>query len=180
MSTSSETPDEDDETNDADEADALEIPGMDLLDVVVACLREDGRAFETQDDEVPTLRLRHDGAAGGWSYYLRIEPDPRAVIVYSVFPIDAPVDRRAAVMECVCRINSGLVFGNLEIDLDDGEILGKTSISARGAALTVALVRNLIEDNLEMMEVYIPALVDVLEGRLAPAAAVERAEGDAG
>lgn len=177
MSTSSETPDEDDEAN---EADALEIPGMDLLDVVVECLREDGRAFETQDDEVPTLRLRHEGAAGGWSYYLRVEPDPRAVIVYSVFPVDAPEGRRAAVMECVCRINSGLVFGNLEIDLDDGEILGKTSISARGAALTVALVRNLIEDNLEMMDVYVPALVDVLEGRLAPAEAVEEAERDAG
>lgn len=78
--------------------------------------------------------------------------------------------------EFLARLNHGLLHGAFEIDLADGEILRKTSLSARDAALTPALIHNLVEDNLDGMDTYFPALLDVIRDRRSPAETVAAVE----
>ena len=148
----------------------------DLLAAALAGLRAEGRRFELVAEELPTLRFGHEGRAGRWFAYVRVDADDRVVACYSVFPADAPEERRAAACECVARINSGLAVGCFELDLADGEILARTSISARGAALSAELVHGMIEDNLLVMDTYFAALQAVLDGRT-PAEAIALVEG---
>lgn len=150
--------------------------GTELLEAVLVALRAEGRRFELVDDPLPTLRFGHEGRSGRWFAYVRVDPEDRVVACYSVFPADAPPERRAAVCECVARINSGLAVGCFEIDVADGEILVRTSIAARGAALPSELVHVMIEDGLLLMDTYFAAVQAVLEGR-EPAEAVGLVEG---
>lgn len=150
--------------------------GTDLLEAVLAALRAEGLRFELVADALPTLRFGHEGRSGRWGVYVRVDPEDRVVSCYSVFPADASPERLAAASECVTRINSGLAVGTFELDLADGEILVRTSISARGTELSPALVGGMIADNLRAMDTYFPALVEVLAGERSPAEAVARAE----
>lgn len=147
----------------------------DLLAAVIEALRARGVRFQEVEADPPTLRLGHEGRSGRWAWYVRVDPEDRVVAVFSVFPWDAAPERRAAACECLTRINSGLALATFELDLADGEILCRTAVSARGAALSPALVEGLIEGNLQAMDVYFPALVEVLAGG-EPAEAVARAE----
>ena len=116
------------------------------------------------DDPEPRLRLRVEGEHGAWSVYVRALPEAAVLAVYSVFPIDTPPERRVAMACAVARANAGLDLGNFEFDLDDGELLFKTSIALRGEALTPGLFAALIEDNIAAMDHFFPMLNAVLYG----------------
>jgi hypothetical protein len=155
---------------------ATDVPGMDLLEAVLAFLREQNWQFETTEPDPPTLRMGFQGLNGRWSCYARIYPDTREFLFYSVFPVDSPPERRTAMMECLTRVNSGLTIGNFELDLEDGEILYKTSISAEGDRLTPQMVSNTVLANIETMDRYLPALLNVLYERASPAEAVAQSD----
>lgn len=58
--------------------------------------------------------------------------DVQRVSVYSSYPIYAPKYRRAALAECLTRINYRTIVGNFEMDLTDGEIRMRTTTEASG------------------------------------------------
>ena len=142
-----------------------------LVEAVLATLEGNGWDYEVSDNDSvdgPLLRLVHDGTSARWVFYVHIEAGERYVAVYSVFPFDAPEEHRAATAELLTRINSGLVIGNFEIDLEDGEILGKTSLSAADDLVSTAAISRLVEANLEAMDRYFPAIAAVASGDMTP------------
>ena len=99
------------------------------------------------------------------------------LLFYSVYPLNAPEERRAAVSELLTRANFGQFLGNFEMDWEDGEVRYKTSISVEDDRLTPALVKQVVEPNLRAMDRYLDAIRSVADGTAAPAEALERAEG---
>jgi hypothetical protein len=91
--------------------------------------------------------------------------------------VNAPPDRRQAITEFLTRANSGLLIGNFEINLDDGEICYKTSLDVSDAELSPALVKNVVYMNVLMMDRYLPGIMAVLYGEVSPAEALARIEG---
>ena len=88
-------------------------------------------------------------------------------------------DDRERVGEYLTRANWGMAIGNWEMDPTTGEVRYKTSIDVGDDdELTIGLVKGLVYTNMRMVERYLPGLLDVAAGTLAPAAAVQRAEGD--
>ena len=81
--------------------------------------------------------------------------------------------------ELLTRVNYGLVAGNFEMDLDDGEIRYKTALALGGTPLTEPLFDGILSPNLMAMQRYLPALRDVAAGRLSPVEAVALVEGGA-
>ena len=72
--------------------------------------------------------------------------------------------------------NYGLLVGNFEMNLDDGELRYKTSLDFEGLdELPLQLVRNLVAANVRTMERYLPGLAAVAEGA-DPRAAVTAVE----
>ena len=77
---------------------------------------------------------------------------------------------------CVVAI-FGLLIGNFEMDMSDGEVRFKTSIDVEGDRLSTALLRRLVDLNLEMMDKYLPGLHAVIEEGTPPVSAIAAIEG---
>ena len=146
-----------------------------ILQSAEAYLRSQGWSYVRLEGR-PTLQLKFTGAEGEWLCYALAREAERQLLFYSVFPTNAPEVRRAAVAELLTRANFGLYLGNFEMDWDDGEVRYKTSLAIDDAALTPALVKQVVEPNLRMMNRYFAAIGAVAAGNASPAAAIARAE----
>ena len=87
-----------------------------------------------------------------------------------------PEARRREVTEFVARANYGLLLGNFEFDVNDGELRYKSSIDLEDSTLSQAQFRNLLFGSLAALDRYLPHLQRVMQGTADPAAAVADAE----
>ena len=116
------------------------------------------------------LQLAFQGEKGRWNCYARIYEAEKQFIFYSIFPVAVPEEDRMLMAEFLTKANYGMIVGNFELDLTDGELRYKTSIDVEGDRLTLALVRSLVYANVTIMDRYLPGIVAVLEGSSIPEA----------
>jgi hypothetical protein len=67
------------------------------------------------------------GEHGSWLLVGQAHEVAGSLAIYSVLPSRIPEERRDAVALLLTRINYGLIVGNFELDLDDGEVRFKAS-----------------------------------------------------
>ncbi len=137
---------------------------------------EDDRWDVARLDGEPVLSMNVAGKNGQWRCVAKSREEQKQFVFYSVCGTSAPEHRRQAVAEFVTRANFGMVIGNFELDFDDGEIRYKTSIDVEGVSLAPALIKNLVYANVLMMDRYLPAITQVIEGTASPRAAVASVE----
>lgn len=89
------------------------------------------------------------------------------VLVYSIFPIFVPLNRRAAMAEGISRINYATVTGNLEMDPADGEVRVRTLAESDGA-LSDAMIARALASSLDAANGHFARLVVVAFGNAAP------------
>jgi hypothetical protein len=123
------------------------------------------------------LRMDVEGESGRWACYAIEQSESAQYVIYSAVPMPCPANRRAATMELLTRANFGLIVGNFELDLDDGEVRFKTSLDVDGDRLSVPLARRLVAMNLHTMDQYLPAILAAMSGALGPLEALALAEG---
>ncbi|MFN8507987.1 MAG: YbjN domain-containing protein [Dehalococcoidia bacterium] len=131
----------------------------------------------TQFTGRPILRFSHEGSNGRWVCIAHCREADDRFLFYSIGLAATPVERRAALAEFITRANFGLLVGNFEMDMDDGEIRYKTSIDVEGDRLSTALLQQLVRVNLEMMDKYLPGLYAVANEGMEPLAAIVAVEG---
>ena len=154
-------------------------------------LRDDVTRFFTDDgwELIPT-EVDHtwvtgvSGDNGRWSVAVQVHEPEQVIVLYSLSPADAPVDRFDETIEFVTRANAGMVIGNFEFDYDDGGVRFKTSIDVEGLAEEVLrggvldyFVRDLAYTNVGTFDKYLPALLTVIRGESSPATAIAMVEG---
>lgn len=148
-----------------------------MADVVSSYLSGKDWVFEREDSEDDvTLRFAIEGKNGRFMIYALNYEKERQLVFYSVFPIKAPPEYRPAISEFVQRANRGMIIGNYEIDLEDGEVLFKTSIEIDAEALTPKLCDALLRANVTTMDTYFPGLLDVTYGKCSPVEALAKLE----
>lgn len=118
------------------------------------------------------IRLVSTAANSRWNCFAQAREEQRQFIFYSVYPDNAPEERLAVVSEFLTRANFGLMIGNFELDLDDGEIRFKTSIDLKEASLTPGLLKQLVYPNVVTMGRYILAIQMVIQGHQSPLEAI--------
>lgn len=146
-----------------------------VYEALVAFLRSQRWVFR-EERARHLVSFDYANAAGAWSTYAVAFEEARQVAVYGVVPFPAEADRRAAAAELITRINFGLVIGNFELDLSDGEVRFKTSLDFEGSELTEALLRQLLRSNLAVMEHHLPAFVAVVVNKVDVATALAAIE----
>lgn len=104
------------------------------------------------------------GGAGTWTCFVWVREPEAQLVVHSVAPFAVPEAQRVAVALYLTRANFGLVVGNFELDLDDGEVRFKTSVDLEGTEVGQALFRHLIGANLRATDTYLGGVVEVMEG----------------
>jgi hypothetical protein len=118
------------------------------------------------------LRLGFTGSSGNWTCYAQTREAQRQVVFYSICPLRAPDGKRMLMAEFLTRANYGLILGNFELDLDDGEIRYKTSLDIEDAELTPMLLSHIVYANVTSMDRYLPGIIAVIAGSQTPLAAV--------
>lgn len=146
-----------------------------LLDIAKQFFIED--EWPVKDIEGETiLSTGFSGQNGQWRCRARTDEERFQLYFHSYFPKNAPYETRPAVMEFLTRANYGLLIGNFEMDIHDGEIRYKTSLDVEGDDLTPALVKQLVYANVLTMDRYFLGLEAVLDETQTPAQAIKMIE----
>ncbi|HVV86154.1 MAG TPA: YbjN domain-containing protein [Kofleriaceae bacterium] len=129
---------------------------------------------------VTALRLQFRGQHGSWMCVVRVREAQGQIAFYSLAPSAVPAGRRAAMAEFIARANYGMIVGNFELDVGDGDLRFRTSLDlgpagAEGAPIFSDLFGRIIAANLHMMDRYLPGIADVVGGRT-PAEAIAAIE----
>jgi hypothetical protein len=147
-----------------------------ILESIRKFFRDDDWPFTVMEGK-PILRTGFSGKNGKWTCFAQARENQQQFIFYSVFPNPAPEDRRPAAMEFITRANYGLVIGNFEMDIHDGDIRCKTSIDVEGGELNHVLIRQVVYSNVMTMNKYLPGLMSVLYANVSPEQAIRTIEG---
>lgn len=110
------------------------------------------------------LSFPYSGKNGRWTCYAQAIEHMDVFAFYSVLSVNAPAERRAEVAEFITRANYGLVLGNFEMDLRDGEIRYKTTIGIGELELTAGMIGPSVYANAVTMDRYLPGLMQVIYG----------------
>jgi hypothetical protein len=130
-----------------------------MRDVVMRFFEGEGVKVEVVDG---VLRTAFSGENGRFLSFSRIDEDTGVFVFYSLAPVQVPADKLASALELVARLNYGHTLGNLEIDVESGEIRMKTSIDIEGEELTEGLVANVVYANLASLDQFLPAITAVV------------------
>ncbi len=106
---------------------------------------------------------------------LLYDEDSRFVF-YLDFLTPVPEKSRLLAIEFLTRANFGIVIGNFEIDHESGLVRFKTSLDFAGLKLSEVLVRNLILDAMDAVELYAEGLRQVVLQKQSPLKAIQDVE----
>jgi hypothetical protein len=146
-----------------------------MFDTVIEFFEENEWHFVRIPNET-VLSMGVSGKNGKWNCYAQVKEQQEQFVFYSVCPVNAHDDKLPAVTEFITRANYGLIIGNFELDLRDGEIRYKTSIDVEGDSLSRALLEQLVYANLTIIDRYLPGLMSVIYGNISPEDAIFRIE----
>ena len=138
--------------------------------------------FETDEwtykrlGELEALEMGVAGENGNYRVVALVDAGRSIVRFLTFVEGKVPESRRRDVMEFVTRANYGLLLGNFELDLGDGEVRFKSSLDVEGGALTYSQYQNLLYVSLATVDRYFPGLERVIQGNADPAAAVSDVE----
>jgi len=126
--------------------------------------------FEEEEWEVTTedegiLRSVFDGENGHWMCYTQILSDFEQVLFYSICPVPVPAFALSAITEFICRVNAELSLGNFELDFGHSKVRFRTGVDVSGVGLAQTLFRNLVFQNLAVMDFYFSEIMGIIAGR---------------
>lgn len=147
-----------------------------VFESISAFLKDDDWQYEVAEPN-RLLRFGFTGTNGRFTSYAQVFEQRSQLCVYTMIPFSAPEAVRPAVMEFITRANYGMILGNFEMDLHDGEIRYKTSIDVEGAELTRPLARHVVYGNCLTADRYLPGLMAVISGGKSAADAIAIVEG---
>ena len=133
-----------------------------MRDVVTAFFESE--SVPAREGPSGTFACSFAGERQTYEAVVRVDERTEVVAVWSTLPVAVDADRRAALVEKVCRLNCGHIIGNLEIDVDTGVVRMKTSIDYGGEELTEGFVANLVWANVAAADQLLPALLEVAVG----------------
>lgn len=152
-----------------------------VFETIANFFKEDEWDF-SQVEGQSILQMDFPGDNGNWMCCAQAVENAETAqfLFYSICPVKVPEERLLAVAQFLMRANYGIVIGNFELDLDDGEIRYKTSIDVKDDRLSSALCKQLVYINLAMMDRYLPGIMEVIYGGVSPESAIAQIENQLG
>ena len=147
-----------------------------LYDTTIQALMEAEYKFRTTDD-ASIIQMGFSLENGTYQLYMKIREDRRQVLLFGYLDSKVPPDKRGQVAEVLVRANYGLLIGNFELDMDNGDLRYKTSVDVDGGQLTPKMVQNLIAVNVGTLNRYVPAVLSVIYGNVDPKDAFQKVDG---
>ncbi|MCC6622698.1 MAG: YbjN domain-containing protein [Deltaproteobacteria bacterium] len=125
-----------------------------------------------------SLATGFEGANGRFVAVVAVREEEQQLVFYAYAPDLTAPDQRIAMMELVTRMNLGMMIGNFELDLDDGEVRFKVGVDAEAIEDPRALVPAHLGTCLRTLDLYLPAIEAVQSGTASPSHALDLVEVD--
>src|SRR6056297_544894 len=107
------------------------------------------------------------GEHGEWHGVIE-QRDPDTVVVYSLVPVELPIDRFVDAMELTLRLNEGLTTSTFDLDVESGEMAVRTGVDLSDrpprSAEAVGLLRRSIHTNAAVLDDHLAAVVAFCDG----------------
>jgi hypothetical protein len=147
-----------------------------ILDEIEHFLKDDQWPATLLEDR-PIYKTGYNGDHGEFNCYAQAREEQEQFVFYSVFPVKVPESNFQSISEYIQRANFGMIIGNFEIDIEDGEVRYKTSVDLEGVEQATHLLRNMVYANVLTMDKYFNGLMRILHGGLTPVEAIKEVEG---
>ncbi|WP_413519377.1 hypothetical protein [Psychrobacter glacincola] len=106
---------------------------------------------DSQKSHYLSLRMRNKQLDCG--YLFRVQERNKLLAVYGILPFLIPESHQSAAMLLITQINYDMMIGNLEMDVDDGEIRYKNAIDIEAVGLDDDILEHLLQSVIAMTTV---------------------------
>lgn len=106
---------------------------------------------DSQKSHYLSLRMRDKQLDCG--YLFRVQENNKLLAVYGILPFLIPESHQSAAMLLITQINYDMMIGNLEMDVDDGEIRYKNAIDIEAVGLDDDILEHLLQSIIAMTTV---------------------------
>ena len=86
-------------------------------------------------------------------YLFRVQEKTKLLAVYGILPFLIPESHQSAAMLLITQINYDMVIGNLEMDINDGEIRYKHAIDIEAVGIDDEITEHLLQSVIAMTTV---------------------------
>lgn len=107
-----------------------------------------------------SLRVKNKQTSCG--YLIRVQEGNRLLAVYGVLPFLIPESHQSAAMLLITQINYDMLIGNLEMDVNDGEIRFKHAVDVDVVGIDDAVIEHLLQSVIAMTTVAYEIFSDLL------------------
>jgi hypothetical protein len=145
------------------------------FDSILSYFERDGWKYRRLSGH-DALEMGVAGEKGTYRLVVVVDGDRSIVRFLTFLEGKVPDTRRREVMEYLTRANYGLLLGNFELDLGDGEVRFKVASDVEGTGFSYEQYQSTLYVSVAMMDRYFPGLQKVVQGSSDAAAAIAEAE----
>lgn len=127
----------------------------------------------TQVEGKNVLLFGIGGKNGNFQCIADLIEEENRFVFFSVCGANTPSNKRREMLDLLNNLNYKLFFGNFEMDLEDGEIRFRTSISFNHIELNLKFIEELIMSNIITMDISLPSIVGLMYGEITVEKALE-------
>ncbi|MGB6925142.1 hypothetical protein [Psychrobacter sp.] len=106
---------------------------------------------DSQKSHHLSLRMRHKQINCG--YLFRVQEKNKLLAIYGILPFLIPESHQSAAMLLITQINYDMLVGNLEMDVNDGEIRYKNAIDVEAVGIDNEIIEHLLQNVVAMTTV---------------------------
>jgi len=118
---------------------------------------------DSQQSHHLSLRMRHKQINCG--YLFRVQEKNKLLAVYGILPFLIPESHQSAAMLLITQINYNMLIGNLEMDVNDGEIRYKNAIDVEAVGIDNEIIEHLLQSVVAMTTVANELFVDLINNQ---------------
>ncbi len=115
---------------------------------------------DSQKSHHLSLRVRHKQLNCG--YLFRVQEHNKLLAVYGILPFLIPESHQSAAMLLITQLNYDMLVGNLEMDINDGEIRYKNAIDVEAVGINDDIIEHLLQGVIAMTTVAHELLSNLL------------------
>lgn len=150
---------------------------MSMLDDLVQILEEREMNYEVNSSR-QAVKMDVLGSVGAYRFVFKTDENNNLFYcqLFCYCPVNCPPDKRSVIAETLTRANNGLQVGAFEMDMADGRIDFHITHLNDTDSIADLVVDNIVSLALIMMDMYLPAILSVIFGKVSPEKAIQVVE----
>lgn len=118
---------------------------------------------DSQQSHHLSLRMRHKKIDCG--YLFRVQEKNKLLAIYGILPFLIPESHQSAALLLITQINYDMLIGNLEMDVNDGEIRYKNAIDVEAVGIDTEIIEHSLQSVVAMTTVASELFGDLINNQ---------------